>query len=266
MNSLDDTVKRLAMRINSSNNNKSVQRRQGMKSLMAICVIAGVILASTSVATAVMTITADADSFANGADISTAFANVILSSTSAGSIPGTVPVGEQVDGKVYARIPVNPLHASTPDKVFGNSLSSSNGDGNPHNEVWAQNGSWEYRLKAEIIGFAKTVEVDVICNDDDESGDFGVMELYDGSGGLITQVTTTDAFGDPGPLVGRGTSETLSYNTGSWNIRYVIISGADYDTISVDNFRATAIPAPGALLLGSIGIALVGWLRRKRSL
>ena len=88
--------------------------------------------------------------------------------------------------------------------------------------------------------------------------------------------------GVDGSVVGTITGSDVSRDSASggqedWeNNAYVnIFSTVAFDAIRIestsyafelDNLAVGVIPAPGAILLGSIGVALVGWMRRRRTL
>jgi hypothetical protein len=49
--------------------------------------------------------------------------------------------------------------------------------------------------------------------------------------------------------------------------KYGYIPNSDYNIVSPpDKNAVTVVPAPGAILLSAVGVSLVGWLRRQRTL
>lgn len=73
-------------------------------------------------------------------------------------------------------------------------------------------------------------------------------------------------------LTNAGVAPTLSFTGDSVHISYDYIPGIFDFTADIATFQITtsampaAVPAPGAILLGTLGAGLVGWMKRRRSM
>jgi len=81
-----------------------------------------------------------------------------------------------------------------------------------------------------------------------------IVEVFDSSNNLLDSFTT--------PASAYSGTETLM---GSGLISYMTFTNHGGQT-QIANITFAPVPAPGAVLLGGIGVVLVGWLRRKRTL
>ncbi len=83
----------------------------------------------------------------------------------------------------------------------------------------------------------------------------GIINVYDPGMGLLASVSNTTAGIETFSLSGLGQIGYVYFN-----------SVADPAGADIDNLAFTQIPAPGALLLGALGVGLIGWMRRRRAM
>ena len=207
-----------------------------MKKLIMICTIASFMACS---ANAAVTVVVDPDAFAVGTDISNAFAGVSLSAVGPGW-DGTTPSNVlSIDPLAHAE----PFNASTGALVFGHRGMFPS--------LWREAGLLQ--LRADFAGVVTDVHLDFIGNN---SSDFGQLLAYDAGGMLVDSAYT-----------GQLTLSSVETLTVSGDIAYIIAGGTSgASSLGMDNLQFNPIPAPGAILLGSIGVGFVSWLRRRRTL
>ncbi len=123
-----------------------------------------------------------------------------------------------------------------------------------------------------------------------ETADVFLMKLADGAGDTmfefqVTDLATSFFLGDHYSAdlhLFLHDNNIVEVPTPGWYLSEIQVTGIPYDpipngvTVHVDGIygvphvtfvnRPVTIPAPGAILLATMGAALVGWLRRRRTL
>jgi len=109
-------------------------------------------------------------------------------------------------------------------------------------------GGWDGTIQIDLALPASMVGIGIANN----SGGPETLSVYDSVGSLLESHTVTT-----------GANAYVVIARGTYDISRLVIAG---DYFAIDDLQFNAIPAPGALLLGSIGVGLVGWLRKRRTL
>jgi hypothetical protein len=138
---------------------------------------------------------------------------------------------------------IQEITVGTPDFArYGGSQSQPNYIG-----TGSQNG-WNGTIIFQLAKPASQIGIGVA----DSAGGPETLSVFDSGGVLLeSHVLTT------------GTNIYAVITRPFYDISYIQLSG---EFFAADDLQFNAIPAPGAILLGTIGVSLVGWLRRRRTL
>jgi hypothetical protein len=117
-----------------------------------------------------------------------------------------------------------------------------------------------YSLTTTFDTGMSNISLDVSRSNGSSLDDIFTLEGY--SGGFLIESHTV-ALGDI------NTWSTMSLSAMNIDQMHWFGTGEGFHPYGIDNFvfmHSAVIPAPGAMLLGSIGVALVGWMRKRRTL
>jgi len=114
-------------------------------------------------------------------------------------------------------------------------------------EIGGASGGWDGTIQIDLALPASMVGIGIANN----SGGPEFLSVYNSAGSLLES-----------HQVVAGTNVYAVITSDAYDISRLVITG---DFFAIDDLQFNAIPAPGAILLGSIGVGLVGWLRKSRT-
>jgi len=213
-----------------------------MRTRVSLVALAVAIALALPVGASAAPIIVDADAFAVGTNITSAFAGVLLSSVGAGFDGDSDLAIYSIDPSAW----VEPYLASTGRLVFGTNDRSL-----PH--LFGGSGNASFRI--DFASHASMVSLDFISND---SSDGAELMAYDAGGFLVDSYLTL--------FLGLNGVETMNV-TG--DIAYVIASGQAGSSIGFDNLQYESagepVPEPASMLLFGTGlVGLRAWRKRRQ--